>query len=166
MPDLTSQDVAEIKSFLSRTYEDVLIWLPGTGWQPAWQSEAANELGNSEVGASSSLLTRSPVPMRPPPADRGNRRDSVSPPPGRVVAFLPAGQGLGGRQRCGASPLAGRRRAETETRCAAPTHAGAALCGGLRGSCAPLVRGGAVSRRPGRCFQFMRPLPVGPVPDI
>ncbi len=74
MPDLTSQDVAEIKSFLSRTCEDVLIWLPGTGWQPAWQSEAAYELGNSEVGANSSLLTRSPVPMRPPPADRGNRR--------------------------------------------------------------------------------------------
>ena len=87
MPDLTSQDVAEIKSFLSRTCEDVLIWLPGTGWQPAWQSEAANELGNSEVGANSNLLTRSTVPMRPPPADRGNRRDSVltAAGPGRCV---------------------------------------------------------------------------------
>jgi hypothetical protein len=40
MPDLTFSDVTEIKNFLSRTCDDVLGWLPGTGWQPAWQSEA------------------------------------------------------------------------------------------------------------------------------
>jgi hypothetical protein len=50
-PDLTIGDVAEIKSFLFRTCDAVLSWLPGTGCQPAWQSDAARELSNSEVRA-------------------------------------------------------------------------------------------------------------------
>jgi hypothetical protein len=61
MPDLTYGDVTEIKHFLSRTSEDVLNWLPGTGWQPAWQSEAASELGNSEVGANGTAWGDRPV---------------------------------------------------------------------------------------------------------
>jgi hypothetical protein len=61
MPDLTIGDVAEIKSFLSRTCEDVLSWLPGTGWQPAWQSDAARELSNSEVRADGSPWGDEPV---------------------------------------------------------------------------------------------------------
>jgi hypothetical protein len=51
MPDLAIGDVAEIKSFLYRTCDDVLGWLPGTGWQPAWQSEGARELSNGEIRA-------------------------------------------------------------------------------------------------------------------
>ena len=61
MPDLTFGDVAEIKSFLSRTCDDVLSWLPGTGWGPAWQSEAARELNNSEVRADGSAWGDEPV---------------------------------------------------------------------------------------------------------
>lgn len=61
MPDLTIGDVAEIKSFLSRTCDDVLDWLPGTKWQPAWQSEAARELGNSEIGPDGAVWGEAPV---------------------------------------------------------------------------------------------------------
>lgn len=61
MPDLTLDDVAEIKDFLSRTCDDVLNWLPGTGWQPAWQSEAAGELVNSQVRADGSAWGEVPV---------------------------------------------------------------------------------------------------------
>ncbi len=61
MPDLTFGDVAEIKRFLSRTCDDVLSWLPGTGWQPAWQSEAARELDNKEVRADGSAWGDEPV---------------------------------------------------------------------------------------------------------
>jgi hypothetical protein len=61
MPDLTPTDVAEIKSFLTRTCDDVLSWLPGTGWQPAWQSEAARELDNREVGGDGSAWGDAPV---------------------------------------------------------------------------------------------------------
>lgn len=61
MPDLTLGDVTEIKSFLCRTCDDVLSWLPGTGWPPAWQSEAAGELGNSEVRADGSAWGDVPV---------------------------------------------------------------------------------------------------------
>jgi hypothetical protein len=61
MPDLTTGDVAEIKEFLSRTCDDVLSWLPGTGWQPAWQSEAARELSNSEIGADGAVWGEAPV---------------------------------------------------------------------------------------------------------
>jgi len=61
MPDLTIGDVAEIKSFLFRTCDDVLSWLPGTGWQPAWQSDAARELSNSEVRADGSPWGDEPV---------------------------------------------------------------------------------------------------------
>jgi hypothetical protein len=35
--------------------------LPGTGWQPAWQSEAAVELGNSEVRTDGSAWGDVPV---------------------------------------------------------------------------------------------------------
>jgi hypothetical protein len=62
MPDLTSDDVAEIKSFLLRTCNDVLDWLPGTGWHPAWQSEAAGEIGNNEIRADG--LAWGDVPVR------------------------------------------------------------------------------------------------------
>jgi hypothetical protein len=61
MPDLNDSDVAEIKSFLSRTCDDALAWLPGTGWPPAWQSEAARELSNSEVRADGSPWGDAPV---------------------------------------------------------------------------------------------------------
>lgn len=61
MPDLTLGDVTEIKSFLSRTCDDVLSWLPGTGWQPTWQSEAARELDNKEVRADGSPWGDEPV---------------------------------------------------------------------------------------------------------
>lgn len=61
MPDLTIGDVAEIKSFLSRTCNDALSWLPGTGWTPAWQSEAARELNNSELRADGSSWGDEPV---------------------------------------------------------------------------------------------------------
>ncbi len=61
MPDLTFGDVAEIKNFLSRTCDDVLSWLPGTGWRPAWQSEAAGDLSNSEVRADGSAWGDVPV---------------------------------------------------------------------------------------------------------
>ncbi len=61
MPDLTFGDVAEIKNFLSRTCDDLLSWLPGTGWRPAWQSEAACELGNGEVRADGSAWGDAPV---------------------------------------------------------------------------------------------------------
>lgn len=61
MPDLTFDDAAEINSFLSRTCDDVLNWLPGTGWPPAWQSEAAGELNNSEIRADGSAWGDKPV---------------------------------------------------------------------------------------------------------
>jgi hypothetical protein len=61
MADLTFGDVAEIKSFLARTCDDVVGWLPGTGWQPAWQSEAARELRNVEVGLDGSAWGETPV---------------------------------------------------------------------------------------------------------
>ncbi|MGH3191055.1 MAG: response regulator transcription factor [Streptosporangiaceae bacterium] len=61
MPDLTDNDAAEIKNFLSRTCDDVLSWLPGTGWQPAWQSEAADELGNSEIDAGGAAWGEAPI---------------------------------------------------------------------------------------------------------
>jgi len=50
-----------MKSFLFQTCDDVLAWLPGTGWRPAWQSEAALELGNSEVRADGSAWGEEPV---------------------------------------------------------------------------------------------------------
>jgi len=61
MPDSTIGDVAEIESFLSRTCDDVLSWLPGTGWQPAWQSEAARELSESEARADGTTWRDVPV---------------------------------------------------------------------------------------------------------
>jgi hypothetical protein len=61
MPDLTIGDVAEIKNFLSRTCDDLLSWLPGTGWQPAWQSEASRELSNSEIRADGTAWGDVPV---------------------------------------------------------------------------------------------------------
>jgi hypothetical protein len=39
----------------------VLGWLPGTGWQPAWQSEAAYELSNSEIRADGTVWGDVPV---------------------------------------------------------------------------------------------------------
>jgi hypothetical protein len=61
MPDLTFGDATEIKSFLSRTCDDLFSWLPGTGWTPAWQSEAARELKNSEIRADGSAWGDEPV---------------------------------------------------------------------------------------------------------
>jgi hypothetical protein len=61
MPDLTGNDVAEIKSYLSRTCDDVLGWLPGTGWQRGWQSEAGGELSNTEIRADGSAWGELPV---------------------------------------------------------------------------------------------------------
>jgi hypothetical protein len=61
MPDLTTGDVAEIKGFLSRTCDDVLDWLPGGNWQPAWQSEAARELSNREIGPNGVPWGEAPV---------------------------------------------------------------------------------------------------------
>lgn len=61
MPDLTLGDVSDIKSFLSRTCDDVLSWLPSTAWSPAWQSEAGGELRNTEVRADGSAWGDVPV---------------------------------------------------------------------------------------------------------
>jgi hypothetical protein len=48
--DLTVGDIDRIKGFLTVTCEDILRWLPAA-WEPGWQSEAASELRNGEVGA-------------------------------------------------------------------------------------------------------------------
>ena len=50
MADLTIADVEGINRFLFVTREDVLMWLPAP-WTASWKSEAAAELGNSEIGA-------------------------------------------------------------------------------------------------------------------
>jgi hypothetical protein len=69
MPDLTFGDIAEIKSFLSRTCDDVLSWLPGTGRRPAWQSEAAREFSNNQVRADgSAVMSPSGLPTRQLPS--------------------------------------------------------------------------------------------------
>jgi hypothetical protein len=49
--DMTIEDAAEIYAFLHGTSADVIRWLPGAAWEPAWQSEAAREVGNSETGS-------------------------------------------------------------------------------------------------------------------
>jgi hypothetical protein len=41
---LAATDVQEIKTYLTATRTDVLQWLPGLEWSPAWKSEAADEL--------------------------------------------------------------------------------------------------------------------------
>lgn len=59
--DLSQADVDEIHAFLTRTCEDAGRWLPGTGWQPAWQSEAEGEIGNGELRADGSPWGKKPV---------------------------------------------------------------------------------------------------------
>jgi hypothetical protein len=49
MSDLTLTDVEEIQRYLITTRDDLLTWLPNP-WQPAWKSEAAKELLNTETG--------------------------------------------------------------------------------------------------------------------
>lgn len=49
MTDLTLADVDDVKNYLLTTREDLLTWLPNP-WQPAWRSEAADELRNAEAG--------------------------------------------------------------------------------------------------------------------
>jgi hypothetical protein len=61
MADLTIADVAEIKSYLSRTCEEAMRWLPGTGWEPGWKSEAASEVRNREQRAGDSAWGEAPV---------------------------------------------------------------------------------------------------------
>jgi hypothetical protein len=48
--DLTGADVREIKQYLAATCAGVERWLPGPEWRVGWQSEAAGELANAEVG--------------------------------------------------------------------------------------------------------------------
>ncbi|HEY2265367.1 MAG TPA: hypothetical protein VGI96_22275 [Streptosporangiaceae bacterium] len=59
--DLSQADVDEIRAFLTRTCEDAGRWLPGTGWRPAWQSEAEGEVRNSELRADGSPWGGDPV---------------------------------------------------------------------------------------------------------
>lgn len=40
----------EIKRYLAATCEEVERWLPGPEWRAGWQSEAAAELANAELG--------------------------------------------------------------------------------------------------------------------
>jgi hypothetical protein len=47
---MTDAAVREMRVFLAGTCDDVMRWLPPPRWEPAWQSEAARECGNSEVG--------------------------------------------------------------------------------------------------------------------
>lgn len=59
--DLSQADVDEIRAFLTRTCENAGRSLPGTGWHPAWQSEAAGEVGNAEVRADGAPWGEAPV---------------------------------------------------------------------------------------------------------
>jgi hypothetical protein len=59
--DLDLADVDEIRAFLTRTCEDAGRWLPGTGWRPAWQSEAEGEVKNGELRADGSPWGEDPV---------------------------------------------------------------------------------------------------------
>jgi hypothetical protein len=54
-------DVDEIRAFLTRTCEDASRWLPGTGWSPAWQSEAEGEVRNGELRNDGSPWGEAPV---------------------------------------------------------------------------------------------------------
>jgi hypothetical protein len=47
---MTDAAVREMRLFLAGTCDDVIRWLPPPQWEPAWQSEAARECGNSEAG--------------------------------------------------------------------------------------------------------------------
>lgn len=62
--DLSQADVDAIHAFLTRTCEDAGRWLPGTGWHPAWQSEAAGEVGNIEVRADGAPGVKRPSTRR------------------------------------------------------------------------------------------------------
>lgn len=50
MADLTDAAVREMRLFLAGARDDVTRWLPPPRWEPAWRSEAAWEIGNSEAG--------------------------------------------------------------------------------------------------------------------
>lgn len=50
--ELTDNDVREMKRFLTETCTDLKRWLPEPEWQPGWQSEAAAERSNQEIGPS------------------------------------------------------------------------------------------------------------------
>jgi len=59
--DLTIEDVGEIKKYLSETCTEVNRWLPGTGWNPAWRSEARREIDNQERRADGNPWGDTPV---------------------------------------------------------------------------------------------------------
>lgn len=59
--DLTQVDVDEIRAFLTRTCEETGRWLPGTGWQRAWRSEAEGEVRNGEQRADGTPWGEDPV---------------------------------------------------------------------------------------------------------
>jgi hypothetical protein len=59
--DLSQADADEIRAFLTRTCEDAGRWLPGTGWRPAWQSEADGEVRNRELRTDGSPWGEDPV---------------------------------------------------------------------------------------------------------
>jgi hypothetical protein len=61
MADLTIGDVDEIREFLVGTCEELTTWLPGTGWEPGWKSEAAAELANAEQRQDGSAWGDAPV---------------------------------------------------------------------------------------------------------
>jgi hypothetical protein len=48
--DLTWADVLDMKQFLLATCQDIARLLPGPKWEPAWDSDAARELANTERG--------------------------------------------------------------------------------------------------------------------
>jgi hypothetical protein len=50
VPELTDDDVREMKQFLTDTYADIKLWLPEPEWRPGWKSEAAAERANDEYG--------------------------------------------------------------------------------------------------------------------
>lgn len=61
MTSLTTTDAREIRNYLTSARVDILQWLPGPEWNPAWKSEAASELGNSEMRRDGSPWGELPV---------------------------------------------------------------------------------------------------------
>jgi len=48
--DLTDEDAWEFKAYLPGTCNAIRRWLPGSEWSAGWQSEAARECANRELG--------------------------------------------------------------------------------------------------------------------
>lgn len=59
--ELTAADVDQIRQYLATAREDVLEWLPGLEWSPAWKSEAAGELANTKIRRDGSRWSEQPL---------------------------------------------------------------------------------------------------------